>query len=165
MLDETTTPPPVDDDAPPEDDVAGLPLDLLRRYSILRGSQKISEAEAAAFKDEATAIEAQLIEAFTEAGLQNINLDGKTIFLHRTTFAQRKNGATAEDVKAALRAAGAGDLVQETVNSQTLGAWVRELVDAEEDGRGPGLPPEAAEVLELGEKYAVRIKASAARRR
>lgn len=154
----------VPDDLPPDDaGAAGIPLDKLRRYRQLRDAAAASEAEAKALKDEANLLEAELIEAFTEAGTQSVNIDGKTIYLHRSTFAQRKPGVTAEDVKAALKASGAGELVLETVNAQTLSAWVRELVEAAEDGRGPGLPEPAAEVLELGERYAVRMRASASR--
>lgn len=150
-------PPP--DPGPP----AGIPLEKLRRYRELRDAAAASEAEAKALKDEATLLEAELVEAFSEAGTQSVNIDGKTIYLHRSTFAQRKPGVTAEDVKEALRASGASDLVTETVNAQTLSAWVRELVEAAEDGRGPGLPEPAEAVLELGERFAVRIRASASK--
>jgi hypothetical protein len=144
------------DPVPGFDDAHELPpaefdLDVVRRYNELRAQEKIASTEAKAIKDEA-----DLLEMFSEAGLQNVNVDGKTVYLHRSTFAQRKEGVTAEDVKAGLRAAGAGELVTETVNANTLSAYVREL---EEDG-GPGLPPELVDILLLGERYAVRIRAS-----
>jgi hypothetical protein len=161
---------PVDvlDELPPDpgpgSPPAGIPLDRLRRYRELRDAQKGSEAEAKALKDEADLIEAELIDAFTEAGTQAINIDGKTIYLHRSTFAQRKPGVDAEQVMAALVEAGAGDLIKETVNSQTLSSWYRELADAAEEGRGT-IPEPVAEVLELGERYSVRLRASASRAR
>lgn len=129
----------------------------LRRYRELREAQGISEAEVKAFKEEATKLEAELVDMFTDAGMQNINLDGKTIYLHRSVYAQRLPGKTLEDVKAALIAAGAGDLVTETVNANTLSAWVRELT---EDDDAPGLPDEVAAVLEPGERFGVRINAA-----
>lgn len=132
----------------------GLPIKKLRRYKELREAQASSEAEAKAIKDEANALEAELVDEFAEAGVQNINVDGKTIYLHRSVYAQRCAGVTAEDVKAALIAAGAGDLVTETVNANTLSAWVRELT---EDDDSPGLPEAVVGVLEPGERYAVRI--------
>lgn len=131
-----------------------LPIRKLRRYKELREAQATSEAEAKAIKEEANKLEAELVDEFAEAGVQNINVDGKTIYLHRSVFAQRCAGVTAEDVKAALIAAGASDLVTETVNANTLSAWVRELT---EDDDAPGLPEQVVGILEPGERYAVRI--------
>lgn len=137
-----------------------LDFALLRRYRELREAQAIGEAEAKAYKDEANAIEQQLVEMFTDAGMQNINVDGKTIYLHRSTYAARGEGVEAEDVKAALRAAGAGDLVTETVNANTLSAYVRELLDGDD---APGLPEPLVGVLDLGERFSVRINAAGSR--
>jgi hypothetical protein len=145
------------DEPPPDPGAAGIDPQKLRDYQRLRDLQKSSEAEAEAYKSAANAIEAELIEQFGEAGMQNINIDGRTIYLHRSTFAQRAAGVDAEDVKAALRAAGATDLITETVNHQTLSAYVRELLDDD----GPGLPPALDGVLELGERYSIRVRAAA----
>ena len=147
--------PPAADPTPDEPVDPAIDLALLRRYRELRSAADVSEAEMKAYKEEAATIEAQLVEMFTDAELQNINVDGKTLYLHRSVFAQRKPGATAEDVIEALRAAGAGDLVKDNVASQTLSAYVRELT---EDDDAPGLPEEVAAVLEAGERYAIRIR-------
>lgn len=152
--------PPSDDDAPPLDQAPGIPLEKVRRYRELRDGASAAKAEADALKAEADLIEAQLVEAYGEAGMQSVNLDGKTIYLHRTTYAQRLPGVDGDGVKEALRAAGVEELITETVNANTLNAYVRELLDADD---APGLPAPLAEVLELGEKYAIRIKASASR--
>ncbi len=152
--------PPDDDAPPPPADGVGLPLDLVRRYKRLRELQVASETEAKTLKDEADALEAQLIDVFTDAGLRNLSLDGKTVYLHRSTFAQRKAGVTADDVKDALRAAGQHDLVTETVNARTLSAYVRDIVDSDEGGT---LPEPLDAVLELGERYSIRINAAGSR--
>lgn len=149
--------PPPPTEAPPAD---GLPLDLVRRYKRIRELQAAADTEAKTLKTEADALEAQLVDLFVEHGMQNLSLDGKTVYLHRSTFAQRKAGATAEDVKDALRAAGQGDLVTETVNAQTLSAYVRDILDSDEGGQ---LPDPLDEVLELGERYSIRINAAGSR--
>lgn len=150
--------PAVDDNAPAADDgPTQLDLEKVRRYQELRAAQKGLESEADAIKAEANKLEAELIEAFADAGLQNMNVNDHTVYLHRSTFATRCEGVTADDVKAALRAAGAGDLVTETVNAQTLSAYVRELVDVDD---APGLPEPLKDVLDLGERFALRVRSA-----
>lgn len=161
ILDAVATIGPSDDEDPGD---PGLDTALLRRYRDLRERQKIADAEAGAYKEEANAIEAQLIEQFTDAGMQSISIDGKTIYLHETVYARRGAGIDTEELKAALRSAGASDLVTETVNGQTLNAWVRELTDPENPD-APGLPDALEGILERGERYSVRVVASRAKSR
>ncbi len=149
-----TAPDEADDPAPAPPSDPSLPVAKVRRYKELRGHQAASEAEAKAIKEEADKLEAELIDAFAEAGVQNINVDGKTVYLHRSVYARRCEGVGLEDVKAALRAAGAGDLVTETVNANTLSAYVRELTEEDD---APGLPEPLIGVLEPGERFGVRI--------
>lgn len=148
-----TAPDEADDTAAPTPDPS-LPIAKVRRYKELREAQAASDAEAKAIKEEADKLEAELVEAFSEAGVQNLNVDGKTVYLHRSVYARRCDGITADDVKAALRAAGAGDLVTETVNANTLSAYVREFT---EDDDAPGLPAPLQGVLEPGERFGMRI--------
>lgn len=150
--------PPYDDEPPPDD--RGLDLALIRRYKDLREAQRISEAEGTAYKQEADALQDQLVDMFADAGLQNVSIDGKTVYLHRSVFARRLEGKTEEDVHAALIADGAGDLIQAKVNAQTLAAYVRELT---EDDDAPGLPEHVREVIEPFEKFAIRINAAGSR--
>lgn len=147
-----------DDEPPPDTGADGIPTAKVRRYQELRNAQAASEAEAEAIKAEANALEAELIEAFGEAGMQSVNIDGQTVYLHRSTYASWTD-VPPEDRKDLLRAAGAGDLVTETVNAMTLAAWVRDML-GDDDNPGPGLPTELADKLELGERYAVRLRAS-----
>lgn len=148
--------PPLDEEPPP-DDAAGFDIAKIRRYKQLRDLEAAAGAEAKAMKAEADALEGDLVDMFGEAGMQNINIDGKTVYLNRTTFAQRKPGVTTDDIKAALLASGNGDLITETINANTLSAFVRELLD---DDNPKGLPEELEEILELGERFRIGINAS-----
>jgi hypothetical protein len=143
-------------------EAGGMDLDRVKRYKELRHKQAAAGAEADAIKEEADALERDLIEDFANAGMQSVSVDGKTVYLHRSTFAQRAGGVTTEELKAALRLAGLGDLIGETIPAQTLSAYVREVLDREvEDGEEtPQLPEPLRDLLELGERYAVRIRAS-----
>lgn len=138
-------------------DEASIDLPKLRRYKELRDAEDVADAERKAMKEEADKLEVELVEMFANAGLQNLNVDGRTIYLNRTTYAQRLPGMGAADVEDALLKAGMGDLIKTTVNAQTLNAAVRELVDVD---NAPGLPDPLAAVLTLGERFSVRVRAS-----
>lgn len=146
-------------EVPDTADASVLNIDKIRTYQRLRAEEDRLTAEGKAMKEEADRLEQELVEMFSEAGLQNLNVDGKTVYLGRKTFAQWKSGMDPEEKRAALRAAGHDELISETINANTLAAFVRELVD---EG-GPGMPPELADLLELGESYRIGINAAGSR--
>ena len=61
---------------------------------------------------------------------------------------------TAKCIQAAMAMAKAGDLIKESINANTLSAYVRELLDVDD---APGLPEPLQGILELGERFAVRV--------
>lgn len=128
-------------------------IERLKKYAELRAAQKASEDEASGLKAEADLMERDLVDYFIENDMQNTKVAGKTIFLHPSTFAQRKPGVTTEDVKAALIKSGLAHLVTDTVNANTLSAYVRQQDDADEP-----LPAPLAEVVELGSRLSLRIR-------
>lgn len=87
----------------------------------------------------------------------NIEIDGEAMSIqrHSILWPEIKVGHSKEDLLAALR----GDvstawMVQENVNTNTLGAWMRERMD---DG---GLPAAVAAVLEPRERRSTRAVAA-----
>jgi len=133
---------------------ADIDTALVRRYKDLRAAEAASDSERKAMKEEADKLEQQIVDMYSEAGVPSLSIDGKTVYLHRSTYAQRIGGADSDAVIAALRASGHGDIVKDNVNGQTLNALVRELCDGDEP---KGLPEPLADVLELGERFAIRI--------
>ena len=144
---------PVLENGDPEQ-AASLPIDKLRRYVELREQEKQHEAEASGVKDEADKLEAELIDAFTDAGVPNINVGGKTVSLRRDTYAQKAPGVTTPQLIEALRAAGDEEIASVTINSSRLSAYVRELLD---DDNPKGLPEPLQPLLSLGERFSVRV--------
>lgn len=131
-------------------------LDSLRELVALHN--RVQEADKAlkelkAKKDE---LEAMLLPQLEEAGVQRLNIDGRTIY-RSSTWRASVPADCREAVCAQLRAMGLGDLVTEGVNAQTLSAKVREWL-SEEDGEG--IPAPIADLIKTYEDKSLRILAS-----
>ena len=92
----------------------------------------------------------QILDAWGEAGLDRVHVNGRTVYLRTDRYAK------VEDKQAAIKllklsSLGRG-IVQETYNSNTLSALVRELLDE----RG-GLPVTWEGVISYSEKSDVRV--------
>ncbi len=97
----------------------------LREFIALTSRKRELEADLRQVQDRLNELEPQLVEMFGEEGLQRTSIDGWTAFLQEDIWASPAEGDIAR-LCAALKEAGLGDMVAETVNRQTLSAWVRE---------------------------------------
>ena len=106
---------------------------------VLAGELVELEAQRRARKEEfelaegkVNKVKAKLIQAFDAHKVDNVSTGGKTIY----RWSQWRASITEEnrlEAFEALRAAGVGDLIKETVNAQSLSAWVREQPKAADD--------------------------------
>lgn len=105
---------------------------LLSQYTALHARKAALADDLAATNKDISALEAVLLEQFAEDGIQSIKTqDGPTVYLQVQLWARPIGGR--ENAMEALRLAGLGDLVEETVNLQTLSAWCRERLKSEEE--------------------------------
>ena len=99
---------------------------MVADYAALTAARRKLEFEVNAIKRDLADREAKLVEAFGEAGIQNIKTaSGQTVYLNREIFARLAGDQ--EEAHAAFRQAGLGDLIKEVINAQTLRAYVREM--------------------------------------
>jgi hypothetical protein len=70
-------------------------------------------------------------------------------------FVVQTGDATKEQVNAALKACGMGDMVAETFNSQTVSAYLRDL-----DKQGLPVPAQLAAVLDASETFKLKVRKS-----
>ena len=96
--------------------------DYVKAYDDAKAAESLLDEAKAAVK----ALEEELKEVFTANGVQRMNVDGRTVYLHQALYASAAEGQM-EALCEALPAVGAGDLVGRTVNSSKLSAWVREF--------------------------------------
>lgn len=105
-------------------------------------------------------VERALSEAMVAEEMQNFTRNGLTFYLlpklYVSPVAERK-----QEFFAWLRANGFGDMIQETVNANTLRAWVKEQMEENNDE----LPEDLKPLLNVHEEIGVGIRKAPARKR
>jgi len=128
--------------------------DELKRFVALEERRRKLEAEIDTVKAEAAELEELLLPQFEQSGMERVAIDGRTVYVERKLWAKAKDGDKASVCKA-LKRCRLGDYVEETFNTNSLSAYVREL-----DREGRPLPPSLREVLEVSEVFKLRTRRS-----
>ena len=126
----------------------------LKRFISLEERRRQLETEIDTVKAEAAQLEQLLLPEFERSGVEKVSMDGRTVYLERKLWAKAKDGNKAAVCKA-LKRAHLGDFVEETFNTNSLSAYVREL-DREERP----LPSSLRDVLEVSEVFKLRTRRS-----
>ena len=98
----------------------------------LKETKKFAEQELKEITEEIDRVDAALAERMITTETQNFTRNGTMFCLTNATRASAAAGRK-DDLFAALRAAGFGDLVYETVNTNSLSAFVKEQTMENED--------------------------------
>jgi hypothetical protein len=134
-----------------------IDTDLAGRYADLIAEKRGIDRRKREIEKELRTLEEPLRMSFIEAGAANLALerDGNrtTLYLHRQVWASPAEGKDRKDVAAALVSIGMGELVNPNYNSNTLSAWVRERVKAEE-----AIPEGLVDVLNITERIEVNAR-------
>ena len=124
---------------------------LVSKYAELASKRRKLDTEVNRLKTELAALEVMLVEGFAQAGIQNVKTSaGQTVYLNREIFAKLV-GDHAEALDA-FRTAGLGDFVKESVNAQTLRAYVREMDEELPEGLQP--------YIDITEVFRMRMRSS-----
>ena len=111
------------------------------------------DAELKRVKAELVNLESQALEYLGEEGITSLRINGSTVYLSTSTYASLNDDkAAAMD---ALKTAGVGDLVKESVNASSLAAWARELRETEE-----GMPAALEPHVKVSEVTKLRMRSS-----
>ena len=135
----------------------------VKQYVNLHARKTKLEAELASVKEKMNELEPFVLEQFEKAGIQNMKVGDWKPYVHSQIWASIDKSRPG--VMEILKANGLGDLVNETVNSQSLSAFVREQIKLFEDADSKtldeiireALPQELAEVLKVSEKTSLRV--------
>ena len=98
----------------------------------LKETKKYAEQELKEITEEIDRVDAALAERMISTETQNFTRNGTMFCLTNATRASAAAGRK-DELFAALRAAGFGDLVYETVNANSLSAFVKEQTAENED--------------------------------
>jgi hypothetical protein len=126
--------------------------DELKRFVALEERRRQLEAEVEAVKAEAAELEQRLLPQFEHSGMERVSIDGLTVYLERKLWAKAKDGDK-PSVCTALKRCHLGDYVEETFNTNSLSAYIREL-----DRERRPLPPTLAPVLDVSEVFKLRTR-------
>ena len=126
--------------------------DELKRFVALEERRRQLETEVDSIKAEAAELEQRLLPQFEQSGTERIAIDGRTVYVERKLWAKAKDGDKVGVCKA-LKRCRLGDYVEETFNTNSLSAYVREL-----DRESKLLPPTLATVLDVSEVFKLRTR-------
>jgi hypothetical protein len=114
------------------------------------------ENELADVKSEIKEKEPGILRLFGKLGIQNININGRTVYLHRRYSAGPAEGCTKDDVVAALKKnKKLKDIVSLGYHWKTLSSLCQEYADKDQP-----LPVAIRDVVEAKEIFSVRSRKS-----
>ena len=130
-------------------------FEMADRLKTLQEQKKDLEAQAKALGAEIAELDEQLSDAMTEAELDRFSRNGSTFYLKSRLFASPASGRK-DEMMQALKENGYGSLVVETVNANTLAAFIKEQREA----TGEDIPAWLGDTVSTYEKMSVGIRKS-----
>ncbi len=124
---------------------------LLQEFVNMDKQKRELDTDLKQIKKRLEELEPVLLDQLAQAGIQNMKIDGVTVYILRQLWAQAL--ASNEEICEALRAAGLQDYVKEGYNSQSISAYFRELEKQDEP-----LPSELAGKIGTTEKFSLRTR-------
>lgn len=143
--------------------IAPVDMELLRELASVSDQLDLAEGSVKDLKKRKKELSELLVEQFAANGVKNINVDGRTSYMHTSTGASFKErppeegggNYTLEDLVPVLRKLGKGAYVKpETTNWQTISAVLREYHKSKEP-----VPDELAKMVSLKASPEIRVRA------
>ncbi|MCR5511697.1 MAG: hypothetical protein K6F54_12215 [Lachnospiraceae bacterium] len=130
-------------------------FNIADRLKAAKDEKKDLDAKSKELGAEIEELDKQLSDAMTEAELDKFTRNGNTFYLSSRLFASPQAGRK-DAMISALKDEGFGDIVQETVNANTLSAFVKEQMAQ----NGDEVPEWLSAVVNTFEKISVGIRKS-----
>jgi len=100
--------------------------DLIEKYIALEQERRNMEKELGMLKEEIAKVQGQVVEAFADAGLQNMKMESGVTISLRTDVRASILADDREEAYEQFKMNGFDSMVKETIHPKTLESWVRE---------------------------------------
>lgn len=127
-----------------------MSADLIRRYLALKDRKEALDAQVKEVTAELEAVQAALLERWSEDGTTSQRVDGRLVSLRRQAFATVID-SDYDRAARALKEAGLDHLLRP--NTQTLSALLREY-----EAEGRPLPPSFEGAIGIYERYSLSVR-------
>lgn len=130
-----------------------MSISAVKEYLALTDRISLLDDEIKFLKETRNTVEEQVLEEFAKHNIQNMNVDGRLVFVSRLLVASI-TGDTSEAINQ-FRAVGLADLIKERIeiHPQTLARWVRDLED-----EGKPIPEGVRPFVKVFEKFNLRVR-------
>lgn len=137
-------------------------FELAEKLKSLRDRKQEAEAALKEINAQIDETDYRLSEVMAESETQNFTRSGTMFYLTTKTRASAVAGSK-EELYAALKSHGFGDLVYETVNANSLSSFIKERMEenAENSGGGDTLPDWLIGLVSVFDKTTVGVKKAA----
>jgi len=132
-----------------------MDTDILREFVRITKEKDELDARLTAKKAEQSRLEQQVLYELAQSGIQNIKIDGKTLYMRADTYVSVKEGVDPEAAMKVLDDLDLGDFHKERITLQSVSAWVRERRREEEQ-----IPAEFEAVFNTSPVYRIGITSS-----
>ena len=132
-----------------------------QKYIALNGMKKILNDKLDTVKLKMVNLEKKILEEFASEGMTRAAVDGVTLWLDHKIWASA--GGDMDGAVAALKDAGEDDLIKESINRNTLSAWVRERAPSKlssPEEIQAALPGELSKAIKVTETNNIRVRKS-----
>ena len=127
--------------------------DAVRNWLEHERQKRDLDEQLKALKAKLKTLEDAALEYLAEEGITSVKMNGSTVYMSTSTYASLSDDKDAAMV--ALKEHGIGDLVKESVNSNSLASWVREQRETEE-----GIPEALEPHVTISEVTRLRMRSS-----
>lgn len=128
-------------------------FEVADRLKALKDEKKDLDAKVKDLTAEIEKLDLELSDAMAEAELERFSRNGSTFYLNTRLFASPAAGRK-DELITALKTAGYGSIVTETVNANTLSSFVKEQMAENNDE----IPAWLSEKISTFEKVSVGIR-------
>ncbi len=125
--------------------------DRLKRFVSLSKQKKEMKAALDELSADMAMLEGHILEDFIQDGIKNMTIDGRTLYIHKISYAKRCEGVSGADAVKAMEEAGLEEFT--TLNTMSFSAEIRRWEE-----EGVAIPKELNNIIEFNPTFSIRSR-------